>query len=290
MQANGKLMAAKEESLYFTLEGKRLKSLNVKAGQKVAQGDVIGTLDVDDLQKDLRAKRLNFRKSEVSMKETLRGRDSMDPVEFEQAQIAFEEERQAIADVEEEIGKAVLTAPYSGTIVSLKAEKGAVIQAYSPICIIADTSKLVVTASMTQDDLSRVAVGMEAVVSMNNAADLAGKVAQLPMEQEDDGSGGGNGNGQPPSDRPEDYLIVDVPKLPADATRGTPLTVNVITQRKENAVVIPLAALRTIGSRTYVQVTDENGKREVDVAVGQQTATQAEILEGLTPGQKVVGR
>ncbi|MNJ71971.1 macrolide transporter subunit MacA [compost metagenome] len=65
---------------------------------------------------------------------------------------------------------------------------------------------------------------------------------------------------------------------------------SIITKRTENAVVIPPSTLRSIGARTYVQVVDENGKREVDVEVGQQTPTQVEILQGLEPGQKVVGR
>ncbi|MDU2242948.1 MAG: efflux transporter periplasmic adaptor subunit, partial [Paenibacillus sp.] len=42
---------------------------------------------------------------------------------------------------------------------------------------------------------------------------------------------------------------------------------------------------------TYVQVVEEDGtKREADVEVGMQTSTDVEIVKGLTPGQKVVGR
>jgi len=291
--ANGKLMASREETVFFTLDGKRLKTLNVKVGQQVKAGEVIGTLDVDDLVKALRQKQLAFRKAEVAMKETLRKRDEMDPIDFEQAQIDFESQRQDIADAQEEIAKATITAPFSGTVVSLKVEKGALIKAYDPIATIADTSSLVVTAQMSKDDLAKVAVGMPAVVNVNTAGEFKGKVKQLPMETEGDGGGNGmpgGGNGQNLPEKPENYLQVEIGKLPEGVGRGTPLSVSVIIQRKENAVVIPLAALRTIGARTYVQVVDEQGKREVDVAVGQQTATQAEILEGLKPGQKVVGR
>jgi len=56
-------------------------------------------------------------------------------------------------------------------------------------------------------------------------------------------------------------------------------------------VVIPPSALRTLSGRYYVQVVEADGtKREVDVEVGQQTATQVEIIKGLEPGQKVVGK
>ncbi|UUZ95949.1 hypothetical protein LJK87_17180 [Paenibacillus sp. P25] len=80
-------------------------------------------------------------------------------------------------------------------------------------------------------------------------------------------------------------------QFPEGLTRGTQLSVSIVTQRKENAVTIPLAALRSYAGRNYVQIVDDQGnKREVDVEIGQQTATDVEIVKGLTPGQKVVGR
>ncbi|NBD22758.1 efflux RND transporter periplasmic adaptor subunit [Paenibacillus glycinis] len=288
----GKMIATQEETLYFTLDGKRLKDLNVKIGQKVTAGQVIGSLDVDDMRKQLRSDKLNFSKDELQMKDTLRKKDEMDPIEFELAKIAFEEKRQALADAEGEIAKAELTAPFTGTVVSLNVSKGDAIKAYDPICIIADTSKLTAAAIMTQDELEGVAVGMPVVVDINNAGELTGKVSQLPVVSTDDGNGGngGNGGGQKP-ERPEDFLTVTLDKpLPKGVTRGTPLSISIIMDRKENAIVIPPSALRSIGSRTYVQIVDADGKREVDVEVGQQTATEVEILKGLTPGQKVVGR
>ncbi|CAM4257774.1 efflux RND transporter periplasmic adaptor subunit [Paenibacillus tarimensis] len=297
VQGTGKLMSMQEETLYFTLDGMRLKALNVKPGDQVKAGQLIAELDVEEMQKQLRQKRLQFRKAEVTMKETLRKRDEMEAIEFEEAVILFEEQRQEIVDLEAEIAKSTLTAPFSGTVVQVNVEKGAQIKSYDPICIIADTSSLIVAASLSKDDLSKVTIGMPAVVEISGSGKVEGKVKQLPVPSTDNknGNGGQNGgsggNGAQKPERPEDFLIVDVGKLPKDAVRGTNLTVSIVTKRKENAVVIPVSALRTIGARTYVQVVENDGsKREVDVAVGQQTSTQVEILEGLTPGQKVVGR
>ncbi|AZN40562.1 efflux RND transporter periplasmic adaptor subunit [Paenibacillus albus] len=289
--AIGKMISMKEETLYFTLDGKRLKELNIKAGQKVTKGQVIGSLDVDDMRKQLRTDKLQFSRDQVQMKDTLRKKDEMDPTEFELAKIAFEEKRQALVDAQTELDKAALTAPFTGTVVALNVMKGDLIKAYDPICIIADTSQLTAAAVMTSEELKGVSVGMPVVVDINNAGELKGVVAQLPVQKEDDGSGqgGGNGGAQRP-ERPEDFLTVKLDSLPKGVTRGTPLSISIIMNRKENAIVIPPSALRSIGSRTYVQVVDEQGKREVDVEVGQTTSTQVEILQGLKPGQKVVGR
>jgi len=284
---SGKIMSTQEKQLYFTLEGKRLKKLYIQSGQQVEAGQAIAELDVDDMKKNLRKESLSFKQLELGMKETMRKKDEMDPIEFEQKTLQFEESRQALVDMQDDIDKAVLTAPFSGTIVSVSFQEGDSIKAYDTVAVVANPGSLTVAAELSKDDLERVAVGMEVRVDINNAGQLTGKVKQLPVPSEDDGNGGNRGN---KPDSPNNYLLVDV-KLPKTVVRGTPLSISVIVNRKENAVVIPLAALRTIGARTYVQVVEADGsKREVDVEVGQQTSTDAEILNGLTPGQKVVGR
>ncbi|MBW7473613.1 biotin/lipoyl-binding protein [Paenibacillus oenotherae] len=289
--AIGKTISLEEETLFFTLAGKRLKELDVKVGQKVTAGQVLAVLDMDKEIKDLRSARISFKRKEAEMKETLRKRDEMTPLDFEEAMITFEEGRQALVDQQEEIDKATIKAPFSGTIVSVSVVKGDQINAYDPICIIADTSRLTPAAKMTKDELKGISVGMPVVVDINNIGKVNGTIKQLPIPQEDEGNNGGNpGGGNQRPERPEDFLIVELEKMPKGITRGTPLSINIILKRKENAIVIPPSALRTIGSRTYVQVTDKDGKREVDVEVGEQTSTEIEILKGLTPGQKVVGR
>lgn len=290
VNGSGKIMSLQEKTLYFTLDGRRLKKLYIQPGQTVKEGDPIAELDVDDLKKTLRNQQLSFRQQELQMKETLRKEDEMDPIEFEQAKLTFEQARQALTDMQEDIDKAMLYAPYSGTVVGLAVQEGAQVKAYDAICVIADPSRLIVAASLSRDDLAKVAVGMEVRVDINNAGQVVGKIKQMPTQSSDPNNGqGGNGQNQP--ERLDQYMLVEVPKLPDKVTRGTPLSVSVITNRKENAVVIPTATLRTVGARSYVQVVEADGtKREVDVEVGQQTATDVEILQGLTPGQKVVGR
>lgn len=284
----GKVISMQEETLFFTLNDKRLKELYVKHGQDVKAGDPIGELDVDDLRKQLRTKKLDFRRQETKMKETLRTKDEMDPIDFEEAVIAFEEGRQELADLQEEIDKSVLTAPFSGRIVSLNVQKGDQIKAYQAIAIVADTSQLTAAAKLTKDQLAKVSIGMEVVADINGIGQVKGVVKQLPLPASTDNNGQNGGQEKP--ERPEDFLIVKLSKMPEGMQRGTPLSLNIIVNRKENAVVIPRSTLRSIGSRQYVQVVEADGtKREVDVEVGQETATEAEILKGLTPGQKVVG-
>ncbi|WP_331710007.1 efflux RND transporter periplasmic adaptor subunit [Paenibacillus swuensis] len=295
VRGNGNMKSLQEEALYFTENDKRLKELYVKPSDNVKKGQVIAVLDVEDAKKALRDAKLQFRKDEIAMKETLRKKDEMDPLEFETQVIAFEEKKQAIADQQESIGKAVLVAPYAGTVVSVPVKKGDAVKAYDPIAVIADLSQLVVAVKVSKDDLEKVSIGMEAQVEINTLGTHKGKVKQLPITTEDtsDGEGetpqGGTG-GQAAQEPIENFMLIQLDAKPQGLTNRAPLSATIVVNRKVNATVIPISALRKIGGRTYVLVSDEQGKREVDVEVGQTTSTDVEIVAGLKPGQKVVGK
>lgn len=296
VRASGRLMATKEESLYFTETGKRVKEVYVKSGEPVKAGQVIAELDVSDLESSLRQKKLQSRSDELKMIELLRQSDDKTPEQIEQAKIEFELKREEVVKLEESIGKAKLKAPFDGVAVGVYIKKGDSVTAYNEVAVVSDLTQLVVAAQPTADDLKKIAVGMEVTVDINAAGQHKGKVKQLPnpqtQSQQGGGQGGIGGNGQQrPPDTIDNYLLVELDAFPKGLQRGTPLSISVVTQRKPNAVTIPTAALRTYSGRYYVQVVDEQGnKKEVDVEIGQQTATDVEIVKGLSAGQKVVGK
>jgi macrolide-specific efflux system membrane fusion protein len=224
------------------------------------------------------------------MIDILRKADEYEPEELEQLKVDFELKRTTLVELEETIANAKLTAPFDGSVVTLKVKAGDTVAAYDTIAVLADLSELAVAADFTRDDLNDIAVGMDAVVSISAAGEHKGKVERLPTAEEEDNNGNPNPN-QPQEDSVDKYLLVELEAWPEGVTRGTPLSVTVITDRIEQAVVIPPAALRSYNGRSYVQVVDSEGnKAEVDVEVGKQTSTQVQIVKGLEPGQKVVGR
>jgi macrolide-specific efflux system membrane fusion protein len=283
----GQLRSEQQEQLFFIDEGKRVKDVYVKAGDNVATGDLLAALDVSDMERDLRQRKLRFRSNELSMIQTLRNADEMEPEALEQAKIDFELARTELVDLEEKIATAYIYASFSGAVVSVNIAKGDAVTAYKPVITMADLSKLVVSATISKEDLKSVAPGMASVVTINAAGDFNGKVSHLPVT-----SATTNPDPYaPPKETLDQFLLVDIEPFPEGVSLGTPLSVIVITNKKENATVIPSAALRTHAGRNYVQVVDEDGtKREVDVEVGQQTSTLVEIIKGLSPGQKVVGK
>ncbi|NOU69607.1 HlyD family efflux transporter periplasmic adaptor subunit [Paenibacillus sp. LMG 31461] len=296
VRGSGRLMALQEEKLFFSedMSAKRISAILVKNGDSVEQGQPIAELDVSDIESDLKRKKLQTRKDELTMIETLRKADEMTPEQVEQAKIDFELKREELTKLESQVSKAKLLAPFSGTIVTVSAKKGDTVKSGESVATLADLKELTVAASISADDAKKVAIGMEVQVDINSAGQHKGKVKQLPNPQagNNNNNGGFPGQGQQgEQDTIDNYLVVQLNEFPKGLNRGTPLSVTIITQRKENATTIPLAALRSYSGRNYVQVVDTQGnKKEVDVEIGQQTSTDVEIIKGLTAGQKVVGR
>lgn len=297
VNGSGRLMSVKEEELFFTDDNKRVKEVYVKTGDQVQAGQPIAELDVSDEETKLRQQKLQIRKEELAMIEKLRQAAEKTPEQLEQDKIDFELKREEIVKLEETIARAKIVAPFAGTVVGVYIKKGDMAKAYESVAVVADLSQLTVAAMLGAEDLKKVAIGMEVDVDINGAGKHKGKVKQLPNpsaetagNQNGGYSDGGSGRQKQP-DSIDNYLLVELEKMPENVSRGTPLSVSVIVAKKENAVVIPLSTLRSITGRNYVQVVDDQGnKREVDVEIGQQTSTDVEIVKGLTPGQKVVGR
>ncbi|NOV03375.1 efflux RND transporter periplasmic adaptor subunit [Paenibacillus planticolens] len=296
VRGSGRLMALQEEKLFFSedMTSKRISAILVKNGDTVEKGQPVAELDLSDMESDLKRKKLQTRKDELTMIETLRKADEMTPEQIEQAKIDFELKREELTKLETQVSKAKLLAPFSGTIVTVTAKKGDTVKSDESVATLADLNELTVAASISADDAKKVAVGMEVQVDINSAGQHKGKVKQLPNPQ----AAGNNNNGGYPwggqdakQESIDQYLVVQLDEFPKGLNRGTPLSVTIVTQRKENATTIPLAALRSYSGRNYVQVVDSQGnKKEVDVEIGQQTSTDVEIVKGLTAGQKVVGR
>lgn len=294
ISAGGRLMSEQEELLYFSLADKRIKDVLVSNGDQVKAGQTIAVLDLEQLEKDLRSKKLALRREEVNMKKILREKETMDPVEFETAQIQYEDQVQQIADLESDIAKGTLKAPFDGTLMSLSIQKGGSTKAYETVAIVVNTSRLTVAVDMSKDEQKKIALGMEAEVSISGVeGTLKGKVKAFPIEKTNNNNNNNNGGffgNNADQEKLENYVVVQVDNLPKNLQRGFPVSVRIVTNRIKDAITIPPTALRSIGTRNYVQVVDENGKREVDVEVGIIQATKVQILQGLEPGQKVVGK
>jgi macrolide-specific efflux system membrane fusion protein len=278
----GKLMSEREENQFFTEGNRRVTDVYVKAGDQVKKGQILAALDTGDTESQIRRKEIDLEKAELDLKDSMRNSTEANDVLLKKQQLDYQLLKEEIAELRLVLEGTKLIAPYDGTIVSFTAEKGDMAASYDKVGQIADMDALVVAVQFGSTELASIAPGMESLVSINTAGDLPGSVRRLPVSTTQT-----NNN----EDSLDLYVLIDLPKLPEGVAHGTPLSASVIVERRENVLSIPVATLRKQNSRNYVLVSNADGsKGEVDVEIGVQTATDVEIIKGLTEGQKVVGK
>jgi multidrug efflux pump subunit AcrA (membrane-fusion protein) len=187
-----------------------------------------------------------------------------------------------IQDLQDQIASAQLIAPFDGQILSLNIQTGDSVQAYSTIGVLADPNALEITAELSSDELSQMALGQQAVITLRNrpGETFNGTVRQLPYPY-----------GGTTVDTGSDDTAVHVSiEGQVDMNLGELATVSIVLQEKENVLWLPPAAIRTYQGRNFVVVQNPDGtQRRVDVLLGITTDERVEIVAGLEEGQVIVG-
>lgn len=280
---SGRLMAAREETLYFPETQLPISEINVEVGQIVNAGDVLVRLDTKDLEYQIKNSEFDMKLAELQMIEKLREEEANEnSIELERAKMEFEKQKLAHQKLLEQIENSVITAPFTGEVIAVRKKVGDAVEAFKPVIVLADTTELKIGVNLNKSDLKEVAIGMPTRVKiMGVDGEMQGEVISLPEEEDENQENNVNR---------ETYVTIGVDSIPEGLKRGTTVDITIITARKENVLTIQGGALRTYNGRHYVQVKDEKGRRDVDIEIGLQTPTQIEVVSGLEEGQIVIGR
>ena len=189
-----------------------------------------------------------------------------------QAQLAVAQEGQVVID---------LVAPFEGTILSIDASVGETVSTEAMITL-ADLSQPLLQVYLDEGDFDKVAVGLEAEVVFDSLPDSTY-------------------TGQLTAVNPSLQTISNVSTIVAEVQLdeesfskplalpvGSNASVDVIGGRAENAVLVPVEALREIGPGEYAVFVMEDGEPRLRVVtVGLMDYTSAEITSGLEAGEIV---
>jgi multidrug resistance efflux pump len=176
--------------------------------------------------------------------------------------------------LETALGASRIVAPFSGTVTAVSAQPGSLVEADQPVISLVRRdaqADIVVRADLDAKQAAVVAVGQRATLeTKDGATPLAATVADLIRSGK----------------RSVAVLTVEGPTAPF--SYGLPLRIVLTTRSKEDALLIPEQVVRTAGAKSFADVLTERGRQSVEVQLGIITAGQAEVLSGLSEGQKVV--
>jgi macrolide-specific efflux system membrane fusion protein len=184
----------------------------------------------------------------------------------------------AVTTAQAALDATTILAPLDGTIETVNIVPGAV--APSGYAIVMQTGPFEVTAAFTESDLSSIAVGQPATVTITALDQTAsGKVTSIATAASSTSGGG----------VVTFAVTVALDSAPDGARVGMSSDVAITTASATGVVAVPAIALNGRNGTYVVRVVDGTGAETPrSVEVGLVTSSLAEIKSGLAAGERVV--
>jgi hypothetical protein len=195
-----------------------------------------------------------------------------DIVEFAEAQRELAEARAGRAAGDSGPVSTTLVAPAAGVVTAVLTGPGEEIGPNKPAVMMVKAPDLVAQVSLETPEGSRIVPGMPARVRLRTLPDT-----ELAATADRVDATSGN--------RAAQFSVAWPSPLPAP---GADVQVLVPLQRREGALLVPKAAIRTDGVRQLVDVIHGNSTQRVEVSTGIADDLHVEILGGIQEGQVVV--
>ena len=236
---------------------------------------MLATLDTDTLRLDVERQRIRVRRAELGLERT--AALGADRFQQEMSKLDVQLERLALEQLETELAKSTLRSPIDGEVVFVtRVFPGEPIGARQTVVQVADPRDLLFAYRGQRDD--EFSLGREVTINLRGDT-YPGEVVMTPRNA--------------PLDAPDemrDVVLVRVDAPPEALTRGQTGSASMVTDRRENVIVLPSDAVQTYVNRRFVFVLEDDLRVERTVEVGLSTSTQVEIVEGLSVGEEVVLR
>jgi len=283
---SGTLEPARSATLTFSSSGV-VTRVEVEQGDTVRKGDVLAAIDTTALEAALASA-----EAQLSAARTTAANDGASA----SAQRAANDARVAsaeadVAEAQDALDAATLTAPFTGQVASLEYEEGdragSSGGASQPGATSATTSssgitvitphRFVVTADVSAADVERISTGLQAEVTPTGATEpVYGTVKEVGRVAET----ATDGTATFP-------VTIGLTGSQEDLYAGTSADVAVIVESRQDVLTVPTAALTTKDGTTVVEKVTSDGVERVEVEVGDTFGPSTEVVKGLSEGDTV---
>lgn len=277
----------------------RISTVAVKENDRVEKGQVVATLDGKDYaaKKDQAQYKLTNAQLKYERAKALYEAGAGSKQDLDNAQFEYDTAASSLSEAESDVAETVITAPMSGVVVGEPKTPGtmAVQGNSSPTVImrIADTGTKQIIAKVDETDIGKIKVGQDATFTVDSYTNKTftahvSKISQTDTTYSWDTTNTTSSSAASSASVIYYYVTLDVDDPNDDLRLGMTARVDIITSQKENALVVPIAALKTNNSGSYVVVVHDDGSTEnVMVQTGIYSDDYVEITSGLSVGDKV---
>lgn len=261
-----------------------LKDIYISEGEEVKKGQRLAKIDdggVSNQLAELKARR-DLAKTRFERQKRLWDQNIGSEIQFLEAETAYEQLNNSVKQVESQLKKSVIYAPFNGKIDEIITDQGQVVSpGQTPIFRILNLGKMYVSANVPENYVGSIEVGSEAIVSFG----ALGKTFKSEVTQVSSNISQNNRNFRVKVAIPDSIEFVK-PNLIA--------TLEINNYKTGNAIVIPENILRenAQGKAFTFALTMENDSLGVaefrELKLGKRYQGEIEVLEGLKASDIIV--
>ena len=278
----------------------RIKTVLVKENEHVKQGQTVATLDGKDYEAKREQAQFKVKNAQSKYERAayLYGIGAVTQEEYEDAVYNYETAMSNLTVTESDLAETVITAPMDGVVVGEPQTPGtmAVQGVSNPTIImrIADLSSKEIKAKIDETDIGSVKVGQQATFTVDayNNRKFTARVSRISQTDVtsswDKSSSSGSGSSSSSVSVVYYYVTLEVDDPEGLLLPGMTARVDVSTSERNNALALPISALKTNAKGAYVMLVNPDGTtKEQPVKTGIYSDEYVEIVEGLQDGDVV---
>ena len=264
-QLHGDLAAARVQVANFERDEKELEALVAK---QVATRD-----ELAQTQASLAKARANLQALEAKKKDLEQRSESI----VESASLRLSQAQDQVQSLEEKVRSATVIAPFDGTLYSLPVKAGDFVKPGDTLAEMADLRKVRVRAFVDEPDLGGLEPNQDVDITWDAKPGKVwtGRTEQIPKQVVSRGM------------RSVGEVLCSVDNARLELLPNVNVEVRILVNERRGVVVVPREAVGEDGGQHYVFLVEGNTVQRRVITVGIASASNYEVLSGLTAGDRV---
>ncbi|MFY0594750.1 efflux RND transporter periplasmic adaptor subunit [Roseivirga sp.] len=256
-----------------------LTSLPIKEGQYVEKGQILATVDAENLKKsvDELENQLEFATTVFEKRDRLWKKNIGTEIDYLQAKNNKESLEKQLATLQTQLDKAEIKAPFNGTIETVSVRQGEIAQPGMPIAYLVGNANMYITAEVSESYIGKFNRGDKVMVSIPSLGkEEASKIISV-------------GKVINPASRTF-TIEVQLPRLGSSVKTNLVTLLKLTDYSSDDAVVIPSRLIQEDFEGNFVYTVKDKRAAKVHVKLGYSYDNHTEVLSGLNGGEVVVDK
>jgi RND family efflux transporter MFP subunit len=262
-----------------------LTKVYVKEGQKVTKGQLLAKIDDGGLSQQIAQLKIqtDLAKTTFERQKRLWEQKIGSEIQFLQAKSTYESQQEAVNQLNQQISKTMVRAPFSGTIDDVITESGSVVGAgQTPLLRIVNLDNMYVETEIPERYVGNVTKGKKVTIELP----VLGKTIETKIRQAGDVINPANRTFK---------AEIEIPNKDKSIKPNLTARVKINDYTNENALLIPQSVIseNAEGSQYIYVVTnkDDNGigvAKRVIIETGKTQGDNIEVLKGIENGAEII--